>query len=256
MNIGVSSACFYPEQTEVALRTIQDMGVSHTEVFLNTFQELTADFLYQLRRAAPEVSIDSVHPFTSGLEPFLFATPYEQRFFDGLELYKRYFNACNILGAKILVFHGDYLNGLYPMEQYCENYGKLRLEAERFGVELAMENVSRCKSGYIENLEKMLHCLKDDISFVLDLKQARRANTSWQAIANCMQHKIVHVHVSDATEENDCLPPGEGEVAFSELFETLQKQGFNGTAMIELYRGDFAGEEALQQGAAFLENCL
>lgn len=103
---GLSTACFYPELTERGLMFAASIGAQAAEVFFNAPSELTDSFVRELRRIADGsgTRILSVHPFTSGLEPLLFFSGYRRRFCDGVELYKRYFHAANLLGANLLVF--------------------------------------------------------------------------------------------------------------------------------------------------------
>ena len=44
MNIGVSTACLYPEPLEEALYSLAVNGVSNVEIFVNTHSELKKSF--------------------------------------------------------------------------------------------------------------------------------------------------------------------------------------------------------------------
>ena len=45
MNIGVSTASFYPLETEAALEKLGKAGVKHTEIFFNALSELKPAFI-------------------------------------------------------------------------------------------------------------------------------------------------------------------------------------------------------------------
>ncbi|MEG1895566.1 MAG: sugar phosphate isomerase/epimerase, partial [Oscillospiraceae bacterium] len=66
MNIGVSTGCFFPEKTDVALERVARLGAKYAEIFFNTDSELEEEFLYKLKDIADRngITITSVHPFT------------------------------------------------------------------------------------------------------------------------------------------------------------------------------------------------
>ena len=105
MRVGVSSSCFYPDCTEDAVRRLQEAGIEEIELFLNTFSELEPAYTAALRRqlAAQGTRVLSFHPFTSGMEPFFFATDYGRRAADDHELYKRLFDCAAQYGALSLI---------------------------------------------------------------------------------------------------------------------------------------------------------
>ena len=73
MNLGISTACFYPTVTEKAFECCIKSGSECCEVFFNAYSELSPGFLKELKTQAAlsGVSIVSVHPFTSIDEPYL-----------------------------------------------------------------------------------------------------------------------------------------------------------------------------------------
>jgi len=105
---GISTACFYPQYTEDALRTLAGHFPECVEVFINAACELEPEYLRSLRQIAEDagIKIISLHPYTSGLEPMFFFSNYDRRYDEGLELYKKMSQAANLLGAGIIVFHG------------------------------------------------------------------------------------------------------------------------------------------------------
>ena len=91
IQIGASTACFYPLETERALKRVGELGFSTAEVFFNSFSELRGPLLKAICREqeACKIQVVSVHPFSSGTEPFFLFSAYERRFYDTLEYYTR-----------------------------------------------------------------------------------------------------------------------------------------------------------------------
>ena len=127
IQIGASTACFYPLETERALKRVGELGFSTAEVFFNSFSELRGPLLKAICREqeACKIQVVSVHPFSSGTEPFFLFSAYERRFYDTLEYYKRYFDAANALGAHLLVMHGLKPGASIEEPEYFERFGAL-----------------------------------------------------------------------------------------------------------------------------------
>ena len=103
IRIGASTANFYPELTEKALDHVLSCGFRTLEVFVNTESELSPRFTHMLRQKADAAGarIVSLHPYSSGYEPFLLYSAYARRFEDGKALYARFFEAAAELGASV-----------------------------------------------------------------------------------------------------------------------------------------------------------
>ena len=113
----------------------------------------------------------------------------------------------------------------------------------------------RCKCGFPDAIRRMRDVLDDDVSFVLDIKQMRRAGVGTHEMLDAMRGKIAYLHLSDCTEESDCTPPGTGVFPFSELFRLLDTDGFCGDMVIELYRNSFGSPEELERSRRWIERC-
>jgi sugar phosphate isomerase/epimerase len=255
LQCGISTACFYPQETADALALLCDSGIGVTEVFLNTFHELGPEYVDRIRGilSAAETRVIALHPFSSMLETFFFASEYRNRLEDGLALYRRFFEICRALEIPLMVFHGDYLQTKFPFERHCENYLLLRKTAREYGVELCQENVVRCKCGRPEYIRRMREYTGDDVSFVLDVKQMRRADIPLEDMLKAMSGRIAHLHLSDGAPGNDCVTPGKGDFPFGTLFRALKAERFEGKMMIELYRGGFSTLAELREAAARME---
>lgn len=240
MIAGVSTACFYPDMTENALAILAEGRVAATEVFLNSESELAPAYLRGLRRVADAAGmrILSVHPYTSGMEPLLFFSAYRRRFEDGRGFYRKYYQAANILGADIVVFHGNVPQFHMEVAEYAERFGCLLEDARKDGVMLCHENVSRCEGCCPEFFQALSRHLPQ-AKYVFDVKQAVRAGQDVFAFAEAIAGRIAHVHISDHKEGKDCLSIGEGVFHIQKFLSCLRSHGFDGGVIVELYRENY-----------------
>ena len=143
MELGVSTSCLYPLETEKALRKIGELGIKHTEVFFNSPSELQKDYLKKLCKIKDFYGLDigAFHPYMSFAEGFYIFSCYKRRFIDSLEMYKPMFNAASEIGAKYFVMHGAKLPMETEKEEYAERFYLFNKTAKEFGVSVAHENV-------------------------------------------------------------------------------------------------------------------
>lgn len=241
MQVGVSTACLYPEPLEDSLYQLAVNGVGCVEIFVNTHSELKGRFVHGLKNLLDRFDMEctSLHPYTCEIEPLMFFSDYSRRVEDALEYYKLYFEAMNILGAKIFVLHGGKADR--GKELYCERYSRLYRLGQEFGVTVAVENVSRCQSRSSAFIREISGMLGSEFAFVLDTKQAVRAGETPFAFLDAAGSSIVHTHVSDYGELGDCLLLGKGSFNFKRFFEKLNGLNPDASAIIELYRSGFGG---------------
>lgn len=244
---GVSTACFYPELTENALKKVCDIGAEKTEIFINSDCELEKAFVKNLRQTLDDSDTECValHPYTCGIEPMMFFTHYPRRYNDILEYHKKYFDAMNTLGAKIFVFHGNKTQNMFSDEDYFERYEGLFDLGRTFGVTVTQENVSRCTGGNLEFLVKMKKALGEKACFTLDVKQAVRRGYSPYDFVKELGNAIKHVHLSDYNDKTDCGLVGCGRLDFPEFLKELAGAGFDGNMILELYSWGFESDGEL-----------
>ncbi len=256
MKFGLSTACLYPQQTEKTIEYYCSHGVQVCEIFVNTFSEIERGYVKNLHTIcdAAGLAIVSLHPFTSGFEPFMMFSDYPRRFDDFLEMHKLYFESCAILGGSIFVLHGDRRESNCPDERYFERYYRLFELGKTYGVLVAQENVVRCRSHSAEFITKMRAALGQDVCFVLDIKQAVRAKQDVFDMVQAMGQRLVHLHLSDHNGQADCLPIGKGTLDMKRLFALLQRVGFDGNVIIELYRENFNEIDELISSISHLES--
>ncbi len=245
MQYGISTASLYPMLTEDVMALFAQRQIPYCEIFFNTISELSPSYLRDLKETADKggIRVLSAHPFTCAFEPFMLFTGYERRFQDGIEWHKRYFDAMNLLGASIFVFHGDRKQGVLPDQIYYERFAVLRDLGKRFGITVAQENVERCKSCSPSFLKKMIGYLDGDVSLVFDNKQARRSGIDCLSFVEQFAPHICHVHISDCTSDCDCAPIAEHSPHVEGVLRALEKSGYSGGVVVELYRSMLQKDE-------------
>ena len=238
---GVSSASLYPMHTEDAVRVLGENGVKNTEIFINDISETGGRIFADISHTVQDygMNVISVHPFSSPMETLFLFSDYDRRRSTFLDMYRRYFWCMNELGAKIFVLHGAILSANCSDEHYIEQFMKLCDAAEEFGVSIAQENISYCKSCSLEFLQKMKKECGSRAKFVLDIKQAVRSKIPPEKLIEALGSSIVHVHISDNREEADCLPVGKGNFDFPALIGQLKAANCSGALLIELYRNNY-----------------
>ncbi len=256
--IGISTACFYPLETEKSLQKLCRRGVQSCEIFYNTYSELTDSFTAQLSAIIRDggISVTSAHPFLSFAESNELFSSYPRRFTDYLESYKRYFEVMERLNAGVLVIHGGRPVLSIPDEEYYERFGILAETGLAFGVTVAQENVVHYLSESPQFLKNMQTALGQRFAMVLDIKQALRARFSPFAFIKEVGESIVHVHLSDHNDNSDCIPPLTGIFDFEALFRSLDGIGYRGHYTVELYSASYRDEEDVFLSRDRLETLL
>lgn len=254
---GISTACFYPDTTEASLREVARIAPPCAEVFLNAAQELELPYLRQLAACARDsgIRITSVHPYLSIMDGMYFFSQYDRRFEEGMETYRRFYQAAAVLGADTVVFHGNYRRSPLPWEEYFRRFRLLWEDAAANGISLCQENVERCSSATPAFFRAMSEALPQ-VHYILDVKQAVRAGEEVLEMAAAMAGRIRHIHISDHDGPLECMVPGKGVFNIAEFLLEVRKTGFDGSVIVELYRENFADTVELSQGFAHLSSIL
>lgn len=256
--IGMSTACFYPLETEISLERVGELGFHTTELFLNSPAELECGFIDKLSTIQKKYDIDivSVHTYASFTESYYYFSSYKRRYFDSIDGFKRYFDLTNAIGAKYIVMHGSKIPGSVSDEEYCERFSTLTDIAKEHGVRLLQENVVHYRSENPDYIEIMKKNIGKDFGMVLDIKQSYR--TGFDAFEFIKRHHdvIKHVHISDKNERRDCIPPLEGNFDFKRMFDEMNSYGYEGDYIIELYENSYNSVEQILNAAKGLEALL
>lgn len=256
MRFGASTSCFYPLETEKALKEVINLGFEKAEVFMNAPCELEEPFVKELRAIADGSGTDiiSVHPFSSFLESSCIFGDYQRRFDDFIPLYEKTCHAAAMLGARLIVIHGAVAVPKIPIpdERYFERFSQLIEIGRREGVMVCQENVNRFKSQSIDFCKRMRSALGNDFHMVFDVKQTVRAGENTFAFLNEFKNEIAHIHLSDNGDLGDCLPIGMGSFDFKRLKDTMDSIDYKGDCVIEIYSGSYDVQKVLKESKDYL----
>ncbi len=253
MKTALSTACFFPLEPEKAFLKVSNLGFETAEVFLNTDYEVSSEYINELKALSESegVKICAIHSPYGYAEPIIFFSPYIRRREESLAKYERIFENISVFGPVIFNFHGAHLKNC-PLELGIEYYIKLNEIAKKYGVIFCQENVNK----YLFSTPENIKALKDaypDVNFTLDIKQANRAGFSPYEILDAMGENIRHFHINDFNGLSDCLLPGAGDFPLEDFTKKLKLKGFNGNAVIEVYRKNFKIEEEVITSRKFVE---
>ncbi len=237
MKLGISTACYYPIETEAAFEELGKSGIKNVEIFFNSKSELKDSFIDILEGIKNRygINVTSIHPTMSLAESFMMFSAYERRLYDALDEYSRYSEIAARLGAEYIIMHGGKQGNILTDEEYCERYMALKNATLKNGVTVLQENVFKHRAGDLEFLTSIRDILGDEAEFCLDIKQAIRCGYSPITLMDSLGKNIKHFHISDHSPASDCLLPGNGGFDFKGFFEILKKQNYNGYCIIEVY---------------------
>jgi len=255
IQIGTSSAGFYGRmETEEAAAYLTRFPVDACEIFLETHSEYSAAFGLQVRGALHGLECVSVHPKGTQFEPDLFGQS-KRQIADALNIFENVCRAGEALGAKYYVFHGPNspvrpmaLDNIREMEA---RMGMLMDVARAHGIQILWENVSWCAVRTPADVRRLRERLPE-IGFVLDVKQAYRAQTDPLAMIDAMGDRLRHIHVLDWDDRGNLTLPGQGVMDWRAMAERLRAIGYDGAVILEPYPAQTADEDAVRQSIAFL----
>ena len=257
--IGISSSCFYPINTEIALKTALEAGITHFEIHFSTFSELSDGYIKEIRKMLRHygAQVHSLHPFYSLLESPMFFSDYsERRFADALELYKQFFHTAARLDAQYVILHGGQTTGknrvIISQDEYIERYNTIFETARKHGVTLLHENVYMHVAQTTEFCRRLIEYLGDKALFAFDNKQARRAGSDSAAFAEAISGHIRVVHISDCDREHDCLLPGKGNEDFPAIRHAMSGDDKDAFWAIEVYNNAFTDPEQIVMSLKYL----
>lgn len=260
MDIGLSSACFYPLETEKSLERVGELGIKTAEVFMNAESEFEKNYLEMLGniRKNYDIRVPSVHTMASFTESYYLFSSYKRRYLESRETsFKRHFDAVHALDADILVLHGLKKPGSIADEEYFERFAYLTQMGKREGIRVAQENVVHYRSESPEFLLRMGEYIGDDFNMVFDIKQSLRTGIDPFEFAEKLHRYIRHVHISDHNEKRDCFVPcADGVFDFPKFFELMKSFGYGGDFIIELYENGYENGEQLKFAVESLKKML
>lgn len=259
MKIGISLACFYPQHPEDTIKYAKDLGFDTAELFVNTISELDSGYISEFKQRcnAEGITIYSLHPFTSALENYMFFSPYDRRIEDSKLFYELYCKTAIKLGAKVINIHGDRATGLNNIDQYIRCLDPLLELTAKYGVTLSHENVFFNSINHPEFVYKLRSRLgKNTLKFTFDIKQAHKGGTDPYELCEAMGSDIINFHINDYDDNNICLLPGRGIIDYAKIFNILNKNKYDGPALIEVYSDNYKTLEEIKKSAEILNKII
>ncbi len=249
MDIGLSSACFYPLETEKSVIRACETGVKTIEIFMNADSEFEPAFVKNMSEICKSygVRVASVHTMGSFTESFHLFSSYKRRFYEAKETsFKRHFNVMHTLGAEILVMHGVKKPGSIEDEEYFDRFGELTLMGKGEGLKICQENVVHYRSESPDFLLRMGGYIGEDFNMVFDIKQSLRTDVDPFVFAEKLHKYIRHIHISDHDREKDCIVPCKnGDFNFAKFFSMMKELNYKGDYIIELYENGYKTDDEL-----------
>ena len=260
MDIGLSSACFYPLETEKSIVRAGETGVKTIEIFMNADSEFEPAFVKNMADICKSygMKVSSVHTMGSFTESYHLFSSYKRRFFEAKDTsFKRHFDVMHTLDAKHLVLHGIKKPGSISDEEYYDRFGELILMGKSEGLLVCQENVVHYRSENPDFLASMGEYIGDDFNMVFDIKQSIRTGINPYEFAEKLHKYIRHIHISDHNDEFDCIVPCKnGVFDFKKFFDLMKSFGYSGDFIIELYENGFQNDKELTFAIEKLKNLL
>lgn len=210
----------------------------------------------------PGVSGKELAALISGCRPAAFVTAHIQAQYwswNPVNL-RREIDLAHHLGAHILVLHPVCL-GLEEFDDRPDWPEIVRIAeyARKFGIQLAVENIF----DSVWCLDRILDRIGDDpaetnIGICIDIGHAALSKDAGrEPVCNYLERyadQLIHLHLHDNHGRcDDHLVPGEGNVDWPRVAGVLEKVGFTGSAVLEVFQQGLSPREGLKRGIKFFE---
>ncbi|MGV0817502.1 sugar phosphate isomerase/epimerase family protein [Martelella sp. AMO21009] len=123
-----------------------------------------------------------------------------------------------------------------------DQLGKLAREAQRKGVTLLLEPLSKTESNLIVSSADLLRMMdeicSDQIAAILDLNAMAAAGETPDTYLTRFGDRLRHVHICDGTPEGH-LAWGDGTLPLAEYIHSLEKSGYTGNYSFEFVSADY-----------------
>lgn len=264
--VGMSTACFFPNETLSATKSIASLGINTCEIFFNTYSEYDKKFVSELNRVIKDngITVNSIHAMTTQFEPQLFSS-HENQYNDAFNVFLKVADAAEILNAKYYTFHGQayYKKGAIAkknFERIAERLSILTEELNDRKVDLSLENVhwaTFSDPSFLCEIKKYKEL--DKLYYTLDIKQAAQSMYDINEYISAMGDRISTVHLCDYIKDGEtidtCLP-GKGQFDFSALYEKVKETGSKPAYIVEVYKGDYKDVSELKNSISYLDKII
>ena len=251
LRLGLSSGAVYPHVlSEDVPQVAAAVGVTDIEVMLQTAGEYGNTVIRALaaNAAASGVRVASLHSWAE-LHPFF--TDYARRTTEAHAQFDQAIEAAQVLGARVIVWHGpraETLPGPEGFERFLGVVAELAPRCAAAGVTLAIENVSYCLLSRVRDVAAFAGRLPElgppgSIGFAFDPFQAASAGANPFMMLAAMGEHVADVHLSDhraGDPGSRHLPPGEGDLPWPALLRAVAGS-YRGPLIVEANVGADAG---------------
>jgi sugar phosphate isomerase/epimerase len=158
---------------------------------------------------------------------------------QSLPKFRAALEAAGRLGADLLTIHFNVDSRWIPPDTILgkiDLLGSIAAWGSELGVQVNLENLSEASVDLKKALQRV-----PGLGLTLDVGHAMLTHptSTAPAIIKDLFDRISHLHLHDnhggkSVRDDLHLIPGEGKVAFAELFHLLKKRGYNRTATLEL----------------------
>lgn len=259
MEVGISTACFYPDYlTEETIPIIAKMGIKTVEVFLESYSEYNEGFCKAMRDDLDRygIEVNSIHAIGTQFEPQLFSATERQRN-DASKMLIKVLKAAKILRAKIYVFHGPAVKKdttpIVDFDKIAKHVDYIADTAGEYGIKFSWENVYWCWFSYPEFATYLRQVVKSkNVYFTLDIKQAMKSKKDPFEYLKAMGRRLANVHLCDYDDGGNLYLPGRGNFNFEKLSRELKNIDYKGPVIMEVYRNNYREQQEIVESIDFL----
>ncbi len=167
---------------------------------------------------------------------------------------KEAFRVASYFEPQVVVIHTGYHPGYHRerkdkwLELAKRGFEELAVEAQAFGLRLAVENVFEPGPELITQIVE--HLASPSVGYCFDAGHAYAfAKTDWKPWLLAFRKRLFEMHVHDNDGSwDDHLPPGRGKIPFKEIFSFLAKERLTPVVTFEAHR-----EEDVIPGLLYLQ---
>ncbi|MDQ1699315.1 MAG: hypothetical protein QOG34_1178 [Frankiaceae bacterium] len=227
--VALSTASVYPEATPAAFELAARLGYDGVEVMVWT------DPVSQDPEALKRLSDYHGVPILAIHAPCLIIT---QRVWgtDPWAKLVRARNAAQQVGASTVVVHPPFRWQRDYARDFVAGINRMAGETD---VRFAVENMFplRARGREVTPYAPDWDPTEEDVQhFTIDLSHTSVSQSDAMDMASRMSHRLAHVHIADGLggPRDEHLVPGRGNQPCGTLLETLARQGFDGTVVVEI----------------------
>ena len=238
--VGVSMLYCLGEPFSRMVKRLGKMETKYIEILDDGTYDLNKTRIATLKEAAKSYGLEySLHaPFAD----INIASPIKPLLNASLKRLKQSLQNASAMDAKLWIFHPGQRTGIgqfYPgadFKQHCQSIEELYKVAEEYGVNIALENLPARYWFLMNTPEEFMRMYRETnlpVGVVVDLGHANLEGQI-QPFFNLLADKIVHIHASDNNGSDDQhLGIGEGNIDWTWFAQTLNKNGYDKTIIIE-----------------------